>query len=121
MNYIGFRLLVELSVYLPEDVDSLRAVWYTQIVDMYRPSVDRWRTCMHSIDRAIPLYLLYVYSHYLNESNFQEVVARMSTDKISRVFAENVKHAYWMDNFTKYIAEKKVEESSILSFVHAGR
>ncbi|KAM7312150.1 hypothetical protein ISCGN_009055 [Ixodes scapularis] len=116
MNYIGFRLLVELSVYLPEDVDSLRAVWYTQIVDMYRPSVDRWRTCMHSIDRAIPLYLLYVYSHYLNESNFQEVVARMSTDKIGRVFAENVKHAHWMDNFTKYIAERKIASQKILSF-----
>lgn len=44
----------------------------------------------------------------------------MSTDKIGRVFAENVKHAHWMDNFTKYIAERKVEESSVLSSVHAG-
>ncbi|KAK8782775.1 hypothetical protein V5799_015887 [Amblyomma americanum] len=111
INYLGFRLMTELSPYLADSVQQLRDVWYTQFTGMYTPSVDRWRACMHSIDRAVPLYLLYLYSEFLNtkkKSTFKEVVARMTTDKIGRVFTENINRTKWMDSFTKYIAEKKL-------------
>lgn len=74
LNYIGFRLMVEMSVYLPKDVDILRYLWYSKLTGMYRPNIDRWRTCLHSIDRLCPLYLLYIYSEHLNQTNFKEIV-----------------------------------------------
>lgn len=83
---------------------------------MYKANVEHWRVCMHSIDRAVPLYLLYIYSDHLNKSSFKEVVARMSTDKIGRVYVENINKSSWMDGFTKYITERKLASQKILSF-----
>ncbi|XP_075745598.1 endothelin-converting enzyme 1 isoform X2 [Rhipicephalus microplus] len=116
LNYLGFRLMVELSPYLPDSVDVLRNVWYTQFTGIYKPNVERWRACLHSIDRAVPLYLLYMYSEHLNKTSFREVVARMTTDKIGRTFTENINRTMWMDGFTRYIAERKIMSQKILSF-----
>uniref|UniRef100_A0A131YWW6 Endothelin-converting enzyme n=1 Tax=Rhipicephalus appendiculatus TaxID=34631 RepID=A0A131YWW6_RHIAP len=116
LNYLGFRMMVELSPYLPDSVSVLRNVWYTQFTGIYKPNVERWRACLHSIDRAVPLYLLYMYSEHLNKTSFREVVARMTTDKIGRTFAENINRTKWMDGFTRYIAERKIMSQKILSF-----
>ncbi|KAH7955813.1 hypothetical protein HPB52_003906 [Rhipicephalus sanguineus] len=116
LNYLGFRLMVALSPYLSDSVSVLRNVWYTQFTGMYKPNVERWRACLHSIDRAVPLYLLYMYSEYLNKTSFREVVARMTTDKIGRVFTENINRTQWMDGFTRYIAQRKIMSQKILSF-----
>ncbi|KAH9376753.1 hypothetical protein HPB48_010951 [Haemaphysalis longicornis] len=80
--------MVELSPYLPNDVERLRDVWYTQFTGMYKANVEHWRVCMHSIDRAVPLYLLYIYSDHLNKSSFKEVVVQFPAgqDAIKQYF-----------------------------------
>ncbi|XP_064470983.1 uncharacterized protein LOC135385545 [Ornithodoros turicata] len=114
LNYIGFRCLLRLAPFLPDQLVRLRHLNSVELLG--RAQEDNASTlCLRAVETVLPVCFLRSYAKHRVVTG-EDTRAREWLSQLESIFIKNVRRVKWMDELTSLLVRYKVKHHYLARF-----